>query len=70
MNVARFLKLHNLILFFILLSRTNIIRKLFFSFIIEGIGTLWLFEFELSQKYRDVTAITSNSVSIFLLNAS
>ena len=42
----------------------------FFSFIMEGIGTLWLFEFELSQNNRDVTAIISHSVSIFLLNAS
>ena len=42
----------------------------FFSFIMEGMGTLWLFEFELSQIYRDVTAIISHSVSIFLLNAS
>ena len=29
-----------------------------------------LFEFELSQNYRAVTAIISHSVSIFLLNAS
>ena len=36
----------------------------------EGMGTLCLFEFELSQYYRDVTAIISHSVSIFLLNAS
>ena len=36
----------------------------------EGMGTLYLFEFELSQNYRDVTAIISHSVSIFLLNAS
>ena len=42
----------------------------FFSFIIEGIGTLWPFEFELSQNYRYVTAIISHRVSIFLLNAS
>ena len=42
----------------------------FFSFIMEGMGTLWLFEFELSQNYCDVTAIISHSVSIFLLNAS
>ena len=42
----------------------------FFSFIMEGIGTLWFFEFELSQNYRDVTAILNHSVSIFLLNAS
>ena len=44
--------------------------RIFFSFIMEGMGTLWLFEFELSQNYRDVTAIISHSVSIFLLNAS
>ena len=42
----------------------------FFSFIMEGMETLWLFEFELSQDYCDVTAIISQSVSIFLLNAS
>ena len=34
-----------------------------FSFIMEDIGTMWLFEFELSQNYRD-------SVPINLLNAS
>ena len=28
-----------------------------FSFIMEGIGTLWLFEFGLSHNYLDVTAI-------------
>ena len=42
----------------------------FFSFIMEGMGTLWPFEFELSQNYRDVKAIISHSVLIFLLNAS
>ena len=42
----------------------------FFSFIMEGMGSLWLFEFELSQNYRDDTATISHSVSIFLLNAS
>ena len=42
----------------------------FFSFLVEGMGTLWFFEFELSQNYRDVTATISHSVSIFLLNAS
>ena len=36
----------------------------------EGMGTLWLIEFELSQNYRDVTASISHSVSIFLLSAS
>ena len=39
-----------------------------FLFIMEGMGTLWLFEFELSQDYRDVTAIISHSVSIFLVS--
>ena len=41
-----------------------------FSFIMDGIGTLRLFEFELSQNYRDVMVIKSHSFSIFLLNAS
>ena len=36
----------------------------------EGIGTLWLFEFELPLNYGDVTAIISHGVSIFLLNAN
>ena len=36
----------------------------------EGMGTLWLFEFKLSQNYCDVTAIIGHSVSIFSLNAS
>ena len=70
MNVAKGLKLHDLILSFLLLSRTNISSKTF-AFIMEGMGTLLLFfEFELSQNYCDVTAIISHSVSIFLLNAS
>ena len=34
----------------------------FVSFIMEGIGTLWLFEFELSQNYRDITAIINPRV--------
>ena len=42
----------------------------FFSFIMEGMGTLWLFKFELSQYYRNVTAIISHNVPIFLLNTS
>ena len=37
---------------------------------LEGIGTLWRFELGLSQNYRDVTATISQSVSIFLMNAS
>ena len=41
-----------------------------FSFIMEGMCALWLFEFELSQNYRDDTAIISHGVSNFLLNAS
>ena len=36
----------------------------------EGIGTLWLFKFGMSQNNRDVTAAKSHSASIFLLNAS
>ena len=35
----------------------------------EGIGTLWLSKFGLSQNYRDVTATIDHSVSIFFLNA-
>ena len=42
----------------------------FFAHIMEGIGTLWLFKFGMSQNNRDVTATISNSVLIFLLNAS
>ena len=41
-----------------------------FSVIMEGMGTLGLFEFELSQNYPDTTAIINPSVSIFLLNVS
>ena len=42
----------------------------FFAPIMEGIGTLWLFKFGMSQNNCDVTATISHSVSIFLLNAS
>ena len=42
----------------------------FFALIMEGIGTLWLFKFGMSQNNRDVTAAKSHSASIFLLNAS
>ena len=69
MNVARGLKLHDLILSFLLLSRTNIGSKTFF--VHNGrYGDSVTFEFELSLNYRDVTAIINHSVSIFLLNAS
>ena len=37
----------------------------FFALIMEGIGTLWLFKFWMSQNNRDVTATISHSVSIF-----
>ena len=70
MNVARGLKLHDLIFVFPLAFRNKHRFKNFFSFIMEDMGTLRLFEFELSQNYRDVTAIISHSVSIFLLNES
>ena len=36
----------------------------------EGIDTLLLFKFGMSQNNRDVTVTISHSVSIFLLNAS
>ena len=70
MNVARCLKLHDLIFVFPFAFKNKHRFENFFSFIMEGMGTLSLFEFELSQNYRDVTAIISHSVSIFLLNAS
>ena len=70
MNVARGLKRYDLILSFLLLSRTNIGSKTFF----RSLWKVWVlcefFEFELSQNYRDVTAIISHGVSFFLLNAS
>ena len=68
MNVAKGLKLHDLILSFLLLSRTIVGSKTFL-FIMEGIGTLRLFEFELYQSFPDVKAIISHSVLIFLLSA-
>ena len=69
MNVAKGLQLHVLIFSSLLLSRTNI-SSIFFALIIEGIGTLYLFELGLFQNYRDVTATINISVSIFLMNAS
>ena len=42
----------------------------FFALIMEGIDTLWLFKFGMSQNNRDAMATITHSVSIFLLNAS
>ena len=42
----------------------------FFGLIMEGIGTLLLFKFRLSQNYCNVMATINHSFSIFLLDAS
>ena len=68
MDVGKTLQLHDLIFSSLLLSRTNIDSKTF-ALIMEGIGTLWLFELGLYQNYRDVTATINHSVSIILMNA-
>ena len=72
MNFTRDLKLHDLILSFLELSRLNVGSKNF-ALIMKGIDTLWLFflKFGMSQNNRDVTStLISHSVSMFLLNAS
>ena len=52
MNAARGLKLHDLIFVFPFAFKNKHLLENFFSFIMEGKGTLLLFEFELSQNYR------------------
>ena len=70
MNVARAKKTSWFEFVFPFAFKNKHLFENFSSFIMKGMGTLRLFEFELSQNNRDVTAIISHSISIFLLNAS
>ena len=65
MNVVRGLKLRDLILSFLLLSRTNIGSKTFF----RSLWKVWVL-CDFLKNNRDETAIISHSVSISILNAS
>ena len=52
------------------LLRTNIGTKTFFVLIMEGIDSLLLFKYGLSQNNREVMATFSHSAAIFLWNGS
>ena len=67
MNVAKSILIHDFIFFLPFCFREQTLVQNFFELIIEGIGTLCLFELGLSQNYRDVTVSRNHSVSILLI---
>ena len=70
MVFTRGLKLYDLILSFLVLSRTNIGSKTFLRSLWKVLILCDFLKFGMSQNNHDVTATKSHGVSIFLWNVS